>query len=279
MKKNKAAAKKFWTRYKSDDNPVDHAKMFADLKFPDMYAIEVFILYWKFETTPADLDESHFYLGLAQLNGATTPTKLKNAIAKEKKKILESDTAMDEFLMGTFDYIALKTSSVKIGATGKRIDESDGNPYTYEDFVACYEDDAKEMWESSKKEIPRGILQMKALLEFSKIGDKVFFKGTPCCAEVWTEFLTSRPKDYCFEGDETSSFGRDEWTQILKGLRSTKMNFEDFDEYTAPSVLSHFKDWMQCSVKEGKWGSDGDNEEKGGDSKDGEEGGADDDLW
>ena len=48
--------------------------------------VEVFILYWKFETIPADLDESHFYLGLAQLNGATTPTKLRNAIAKEKKE-------------------------------------------------------------------------------------------------------------------------------------------------------------------------------------------------
>ena len=29
---------------------------------------------------------------------------------------------------------------------------------------------------------------------------------------------------------------------------------------------------MQCSVKEGKWGSNDDNEQKGDDSKDGEEG-------
>ena len=234
-------------------------------------------MYSKFETTPADLDESHFYLGCAQLNGATTPTKLRNATAKEKTRLLKSDKAMEEFLTGTFDYVALRTSSVKIGATGLRIDESDGNPYTYADFVECYGDDAKAMWEASKKETPRGVLQMKALLDFNKIGDKVFYKGTPKCAEVWTEFLTSRPKDYCFEGDETTSIGLDEWTQIFKYLKSTKANFEDYDEYASPYVLSHFKGWMECCVKEGKWGSNDDNEQKGDDSKD--EGGADDDLW
>ena len=234
-------------------------------------------MYWKFEIIPADLDETHFYLGCAQLNGATTPTKLRNALAKEKERLLKSDEAMVEFLIGTFDYVALNSSSVKVGATGLRIDESDGNPYTYADFVECYGDDAKEMWEASKKETPRGVQQMKALLEFSKIGDKVFFKGTPKCAEVWTEFLTSRPKDYCFEGDETTSIGLDEWTQIFKYLKSTKANFEDYDEYASPYVLSHFKDWMECCVKEGKWGSNDDNEQKGDDSKD--EGGADDDLW
>jgi hypothetical protein len=277
LKKNKSAANKFWARYKSGkDDPVDHGKMFADLKFADMYAIEVFILYWKFETTPADLDESHFYLGLAQLNEATTPTKLRNAIEKEKKRILSSEDAMDDFITGTFSYISLMTSSAKIGATGKRIDESDGNAYTFEDFVECYGDDAKDMWASSQNEAPRVVLQMKKLLEFSKIGEKVFFKGTPCCADLWTEFLTTRPKGYCFEGDETTSFGRDEWTQIFKYLKATKTNFEDFDEYTAPSVLSHFKEWLETGVKEGKWGTQ-DDEQKGGDSK--EEDGGDDDLW
>ena len=39
-----------------------------------------------------------------------------------------------------------------------------------------YGDDAKEMMEASKKETPRGILQMKALLEFSKIEIKYFSK-------------------------------------------------------------------------------------------------------
>ena len=41
LKKNKSAAKKFWQRYKSGDAPVDHAKMFADLKFPDMYVLNL----------------------------------------------------------------------------------------------------------------------------------------------------------------------------------------------------------------------------------------------
>ena len=107
---------------------------------------------------------------------------------------------------------------------------------------------------------------MKALLEFSKIGDKVFFKGTPKCAEVWTEFLTSRPM---ITASRVMRRLRSDLTSgpLLKYLKSTKANFEDYGVRFTLCVVS-FQGWMECCVKEGKWGSNDDNEQKGDDSKD-----------
>jgi len=67
--------------------------------------------------------------------------------------------------------------------------------------------------------------------------------GQPPLADAWAQFLTERPVEY-FRDGRAESIGEDEWISILEAMKTLKFNFEDYDEYTAPSLLSDFKYWL-----------------------------------
>ena len=39
------------------------------------------------------------------------------------------------------------------------------------------------------------------------------------------------------------SVSKDEWNEILRVMLTLKPNFEDYDEYSSPSILSEFRIW------------------------------------
>lgn len=81
------------------------------------------------------------------------------------------------------------------------------------------------------------------LLKMAGMNDIKLISGQPPLADAWAQFLTERPVEY-FRDGRAESIGEDEWISILEAMKTLKFNFEDYDENTAPSLLSDFKYWL-----------------------------------
>ena len=246
-----AAVTAMWSRYASTKSQFDFSKfLFEDLKLDSIFNPHVFVWFYVSESIPTFYSDEtkgrfHFHLGLSRLGGT-----IKNAgdLLKMLKRKLTSLSKggkefNEKFYPFMFDYVSEFRSSARIveeGGENLRIDEDDGEAYPLSSFIEVYGDkDGKARYEKSEIAPHKNVRVWSALLKIAGLDKLKPTSLDMSLTDLWSKFLSVRPK----ESDLNESVGKDEWNEVLRVMLTLKPNFEGYDEYSSPSILSEFRVW------------------------------------
>ena len=246
-----AAVTAMWSRYNASKSQFDFSKfLFEDLKLESIFNPLVFVWFYVSESIPTFYSHErkrqiHFHFGLYRLGG-----KIKNAddlLVMLKKKLSsltkERKEFIEKFYPFMFNYVSEFRSSARIvemGGENQRIDEDDGEAYSLSSFIEVYgEEDGKAKFEKSEIATHKNVRVWSSLLSIAGLDKLKPTSLDMSLTDMWNKFLTIRPK----ECDLNESVGRDEWKEVLRVMLELKPNFEGYDEYSSPSILSEFRVW------------------------------------